>query len=125
MPVSYQIFTQKKLTIVSYTGELTLEEIIMARKQGAADPDFDPSFNVIDDIRGVTSSAISFDDIAKISSKSVLNTGVKRALVVSTDLQKGMAHMYKVLSEASGHIFEIFEDYELAYDWVMQSAADK
>ncbi|MDH5516389.1 MAG: hypothetical protein OEY36_01045 [Gammaproteobacteria bacterium] len=125
MPVKYQIFPEKKLVIVSYSAELTLQEILAARKKGAADPDFDPAYNVIDDISAVKSSTISFDDIAGISGSSVANKGVKRALFVATDLQKGMAHMYKVLSEASGHDFRIFTDYDQACEWVKQAATDE
>ncbi|MDH5393874.1 MAG: STAS/SEC14 domain-containing protein [Gammaproteobacteria bacterium] len=124
MPVSYQIFADKKLIIVTYSGALTLEEIMNARKESAADPAFEPVYNVIDDVRAVLSSSINFNEIASISGKSVLNAGVKRALVVSTDLQKGMAHMYKVLSESSGHTFHIFEDYDQALAWVLDNGRD-
>lgn len=121
MPTDYKIFPQKRLIVVSYTGVLTLEEVLVIRKKSSADPDFDSSFNVIDDISGVVSTAINFNEVSQIAGQSVSQQGVKRALVAVTDLQRGMAHMYQKMSESAGHIFRIFESYDLALAWVLDS----
>lgn len=120
MPVSYKVFADSQLVVVLYSGELTLEEIINARKEGASDPEFNPSYNVIDDITAVTASAINFDDLSSISGKSVASLGVKRALVAETDFQYGMARMYQALSESHGHVFKIFREYDAAAEWVSE-----
>ena len=119
MPVEYKILKDKRLVIVNYEGMLKLDEILAARVKCATDPDFDPDYNIIDDISGVTSSDINFDDVSRIAGNSVAHTGVKRALLAVSDFQRGMANMYQVLSESSGHKFHIFNDYDDAYRWVL------
>ena len=94
------------------------------RQKGASDPGFDSSYNVIDDISAVESSDINYEMIQRVSSQSVAKQGVRRALIVATDFQRGMAKIYKVLSESAGHNFEIFEDYDAGMDWVMSSDDD-
>ncbi|MCK4709992.1 MAG: hypothetical protein KAU21_15345 [Gammaproteobacteria bacterium] len=120
MPVSYKILPEKKLMVLHYTGELTVEEILNVRKEGAADPDSNPAYHVIDDITGVTFSKINFNDLSRISGQSVATKGVKRALVAETELQFGMARMYQILSESYGQIFQIFRDYDAASEWVLE-----
>jgi len=119
MPASYKLYPGKNLIVVTYSGGVTLEEIIAVRKQGSADPEFSPDFDVIDDISAVKSSDIKFEDLDFISRKSVASTRVKRALIAVTDFQKGMANMYKVLSESHGHIFRVFDDVDKARKWIL------
>jgi len=124
MPVDYKIEADKRLVIVRYYGHLKLEEVIAIRQKGASDPDFDPAYNIIDDISAVESSDINYEMIQRVAAQSVAKKGVRRALIVQTDLQRGMAKIYKVLSESVGHHFEIFEDYKAGMDWVMGSESE-
>lgn len=119
MPVDYKISADQHLVIVRYFGNLKLDEIMAARLKGATDPDFDPTYNVIDDISEVTASDIDYEMVRKITQQSVVQQGVRRALIAVTDLQRGMANMYKVLSESAGHRFEVFNDFEEGMNWVM------
>ena len=121
MPVRYKILPENNLVVVHYTGVLTLEDISSVRKEGASDPDFSPDYHVIDDITGVTSTKINFDDLSHISGKSVASKGVKRALVAETELQFGMARMYQTLSESHGQKFQIFRGYDAAFEWITES----
>jgi len=118
MPASYKLYPGKKLIVVTYSGDLSLEDIMAIRQQGMADPEFDPDFDVIDDVSAVNTADIRYDELNLISGKSVANTGVKRALIAVTDFQKGMSNMYKVLSESHGHFFRVFDDVDKARDWI-------
>jgi len=71
MPVDYKVVADKRLVIVRYYGHLILDEIIAARQKGASDPDFDPAYNVIDDISNVDSSDINYEMIQRVSAQSV------------------------------------------------------
>ena len=118
MPASYELFPEDHLVVVTYSGELSLEDIIAVRQQGMQDPEFDTNYDVIDDVSRVESTDIRFEELGQLSAKSVAKTGVKRAFVVTTDFQRGMANMYRVLSESHGQSFEIFKDFEQAKKWV-------
>lgn len=122
MPASYKLYPDKKLVVVTYSGDVSLKDIISVRQQGVADPDFDPGFNVIDDVSEVKTTNIRYDEFNFISGKSVANTGVKRALIAVTDFQKGMANMYKVLSESHGHLFKVFDDVDKARKWMAEGS---
>lgn len=121
MPASYQLYPDEHFVIVSYSGVLTLKDIIEVRQQGMTDPDFDAAFNVIDDVSAVKSTDIDFDSLSSLSAKSIAKVGVKRAMVAQTDLQKGMANMYRVLSESHGHVFNVFDSVERAIEWVKKT----
>lgn len=118
MPVNYQLYPDENLVVVTYSGDLSLQDIIEIRKQGMADPDFNPEFHVIDDASAVTSTSLNFDQLSQASEKSIINRGVRRALVAVTDLQRGMANMYRVLSESEGHNFKVFSDIDEAKKWI-------
>jgi len=119
VPASYQLYSHDNLVVVTYTGNVTLQEVMAVREQGKADPNFDTAFDVIDDVSAAESSDIKFGELGFLSGKSIAKTGVKRALVAVTDFQKGMANMYKVLSESHGHHFKVFDDFDKARKWVL------
>lgn len=121
MPADYKLNHEKKLLVVSYSGELTVQDIIDLRVKGMKDPEFNPSYHILDDLTAVTSTNINYDNVNQIASDSVAQPGVKRALVAVTNLQLGMANMYKVVSEPSGQIFKIFKDYDTALEWVLNA----
>ena len=125
MPADYKIVHDKRLIVVSYSGELTVKDIVDLRVKGMNDPEFNASYHILDDLSAVTSTTISYDNVTQISSGSVAQPGVKRALVAVTDLQLGMANMYKVVSEPSGQIFKIFKDYDTALEWVLNADIKK
>jgi len=125
MSADYKILHDKNLIVVSYSDELTVQDIIDLRIKGMNDPDFNPTYDVIDDLSAVTSTNINYDNVHKISSESVAQPGVKRALVAVSDLQLGMANMYKVVSEPSGQIFKIFNDYSTAMEWILATDGEK
>ena len=121
MPASYELFPEDHLVVVTYSGILSLEDIIAVRQQGMQDPDFDTNYDVIDDVSRVDSTDIQFEELNQLSGKSVAKTGVKRAIVATTDFQRGMANMYRVLSESHGQEFNIFEDFTVAKKWIKSS----
>lgn len=121
MPASYELFPEDHLVVVTYSGVLNLEDIIAVRQQGMQDPEFDANYDVIDDVSRVDSTDIRFEELDQLSGKSVAKTGVKRAIVAITDFQRGMANMYRVLSESHGQEFNIFEDFSAAKKWIKSS----
>lgn len=121
MPASLELFPEQNYAIVTYSGDLTTEDIMQIRKLGQENPAFSPRMDVIDDITLVESTNIQFDQMNQLSSKSVAKSGVKRALVVKTEFQLGMANMYRTLSESYGHHFEIFDSMKQAKKWILFS----
>jgi len=118
MPASYELFPKDRLIVVTYSGVLSLEDVVAVRQQGIEDPEFDTNYDVIDDVSRVDSTDIRFEELGQLSGKSVAKAGVKRAFVVTTDFQRGMANMYRVLSESHGQEFNIFEDISVAKNWI-------
>jgi hypothetical protein len=84
------------------------------------EPGFDISMGTLLDFRAIT----EMPTVADIEVYSAFfgsqdeRRGVKRALVVSSDLQYGMARMASAHSEGHGLQVAVFKDLESAYGWL-------
>jgi hypothetical protein len=122
MAVEYHIDTEARLLIARFSGEFTVGDVIRLRSLGRQDPRLQAGFSTIDDVTGVTEISMSQDDLARLAQQSVVQPGVRRALVAKTDLQFGMARMYQTFSEFSGQSFQVFRDIEAARAWLTGAA---
>lgn len=116
----YKIYPEQDLIINTYSGIFTIDDIVSLRQRIGEDPQYRPDLNVIEDVSRVEEVDADFSRLAGVSGGIIIEKGVKRCFVVDTDLQFGMARTYQMLSENSGHLFQIFRDYDQAYTWITQ-----
>src|SRR5690349_15306131 len=94
MPLTITVDKARGLVITHGSGVLTLEDIASARAQVRANPDFDPTFYELFDVRDIVEAQLSGAEIPRIAASSVLAPGVCRAFVVANQKQHGLARMF-------------------------------
>ena len=101
-------------------GEGTLSDDDLRGHQAAvrADPKFDPGFRQLWDFRAVSEVAVSTDCVRDLSRTSSFAEGSRRALVVHSDLQFGLARMFQTLTEHTPHVVGVFRDLDEARAWL-------
>ena len=106
------------LIVTRATGVLTFEDVLSARAQAQANPNFNAGYNDLFDLREVTEIRISGAEMARIAATSVLARGVCRAFVVTTQVQYGMARMFSGLAEPHDQNVFVFRDLAVAEAWL-------
>jgi hypothetical protein len=120
VPASYQIDKARRLIISTAVGFLTGAEILAHQQQLQRDPDFNPDCSQIFDCTGVTGNSLSADDIKAIATKTIFSARSRRAVVVATDDQFGLARMFEILREGQGEYgIRVFRDQERAFQWAV------
>ena len=105
------------------TGRLKLEELVGALEEVYGADDFDPDQDVVWDVRDADLTAFSSGDIRRVTDLVRENWGTssssRAALVVSRDVDFGLARMYEQLLDtgSSGEV-RVFRDYEEAVAWL-------
>ena len=82
------------------------------------DPDFDPSYNQLVDLRAITDFAISAAELRIITLYRLYNEKRRRAIVADEDITFGMARMYEVFREDAPEEIKLFRDMADARRWL-------
>jgi len=121
--VTTKIDPKKNRRYHTVQGEITLVRLRNALAEVYARPDYRPDSSSLWDLRKATTQHISGAEVQSIASmvkKHWGTTGAPRsALVVSTDLDYGMARVYEILM--AGDIapqVRVFRDLEEAKAWL-------
>jgi len=118
MAIDYTIFPEEKLICVKYSGVFNKIDIVNARKFVSEDKDYNPVFNVIEDVSAVEEVDANFDELSKLSPESIMQKDIKHCIVAVTELQFAMSRMYQMLAEYAGHEIHIFKSLEEAKSWI-------
>ena len=119
MPLTVSIDTARQLVVTRGSGTLTMDDVASARAQLRANPDFDPTFYELFDVRDVTDVELTGAEMARIAATSVLAHGVCRAFVVSNQKQHGLARMFSGLAEPHEQRVLVFRDIDVAESWLL------
>ncbi len=121
MAVSYRIDKALGLLVVVGRGAITDQEIGEYAETVAADPDLACVRMELADFRDAefTVSPAGITRLAGLDRERLASLGeVKRALVVSNDLQYGLVRMYGQYLALAGHQVMPFRDMEEAREWL-------
>lgn len=118
MPASYQIDKPLGLIITKGQGVLTGQDIRTHRQRLLDDPNFDPSYNQIIDLRDVVKFAVVGAEMSGIATDSIFNEKSRRAIVAEKDVDFGMARMYEMYGEANPSQVIVFRDMAEARRWL-------
>ena len=118
--VSYRIDPDRRLLVVTYFGAVTLADIRATQDLVRADPQFDASLSMLLDGRRGDFSGLSPDDLRRIAIGTPGRPGTRRAFVVNTQINYGLARMFHSLSAAQGDDFPValFETVDEALRWL-------
>jgi hypothetical protein len=118
MPLTITVDKARGLVITHGSGVLTLEDIASARSQVRANPDFDPTFYELFDMRDVAEAKFTGAEVARIAASSVLGPRVCRAFVVANQKQHSLARMFSGFAEPHDQRVDIFRDMSVAESWL-------
>jgi hypothetical protein len=123
MSISYEIFKDTRLIIVTSSGPADVNEIIDMLARARSDPDFDITFDVLWDASERTAPFTSEDmrTIADYVRKHLLqgDKPSKRAFVVSKDVDFGMVRLYENYRTFKSTVdIEVFKNRGEALKWL-------
>jgi hypothetical protein len=118
MPLTVSVDKARGLVITHGSGVLSMSDVADARAQVRANPDFDPAFYELFDVREVTEIQLTGAEMARVAASSVLAPGVCRAFVVSNQKQHGLARMFSGLAEPHDQRVLVFRDISVAESWL-------
>ena len=115
--IDFSIDKDRRLVVVKFEGDVTVQEIAKYVESLVAHPDFDPTFSEITDLRGVQSFDLQANDFLTLADQiDPFSLTAKRAFVVRTSLQNQAARMHKFLRPH--RTIEIFESVAQAEEWL-------
>jgi len=121
MAISYQILKDKRLVIVTTSGETTLNETIQSLEQMFDDPEYSLEYDLLwDDTERTT--IFTYDDIQKMAQHFKHYRGdkaPKRAFVVSRADKYGMTRVVNTMASVSSQAqIGLFQDRKEALKWL-------
>jgi hypothetical protein len=118
MPITYSIDPIRSLVRVRIWGVLTAAELQDHYARLAADPAFDPTFSRLTDARDTERFDATSGEVQHAAEGHLFAAGVRRAIVVATDYQFGMARMFSTFASNIEQQVEVFRDLEDAEAWL-------
>ncbi len=100
MPITSKIDLERHIVYSYFNGVISEADIIRHGTALKSDPNFDPAFHEILDVRGITELEASSAMIQKIaSSKSIFNPDSMHAIIAPAGLLFGLSRMFQMLSD--------------------------
>jgi hypothetical protein len=119
LPARFEIDSEKRLVVVRFISEVTVQKITQYATDLQAHPAFRPTFGEIADLRKVREINLQADDFLRLADKiDPFSWEARRAFVVQNTLQSHAARMHRILRPKRN--IEIFESFEQAERWVRE-----
>ena len=116
--IEFHIDKDRRLVVVKFGRRTTMEDIANYAQHLVSDPDFQPTFSEIIDLREVEYLNLEANDFLKLADKiDPFSMEAKRAFVVRTSVQSHAARMHKILR--NNRNIEIFRSFEEGERWVL------
>jgi len=106
MPITTEYDEERGLITTRATGVLTPEALAAHQGLLQDDPRFDPDFDHVFDLSGVTRLEATSDQIRDIAAHRVFSHNSRRAVVAPRDAEFGMARMYGIFAGLTGTLPE-------------------
>ena len=118
LPATYEIDRQRRLITSRLWGPVTDREVFDHNQKLRSDPQFDPTYQQLVDLTGVTEIVVTTSMINETSLDQFFEPGTRRAMVAVDDAVYGMARMFALRAESVGQTIQIFRDAERAREWL-------
>jgi hypothetical protein len=120
MPFSYVVYREHRLVISIGLDLVTWEEIKTRQDQTKTDPEFNPEFNQIVDLRAVTGFDMTSDQARLLARRMIFAATSKRAFVAASPAVFGVGRMWEIFSEMSENPsqIQVFYDLPSALRWL-------
>ena len=120
MPFDYAVYKERRLVVSIGIGLVTWVEIKARQDQTKTDPNFDPEFDQIVDLRLVTGFEMSPEQTRSLARRRIFSSNSKRAFVATNASVFGVGRMWESYTEFSddpSHI-QVFYDLPSALKWI-------
>ena len=124
MPASYTIDKTRRLVLSTAAGPFNDGDAMAHMLSLTSDPDFDPTFRQLYDLREVTSSELSGDEMRAGAMMNPWNKGARRAFVCDQDVMFGLARMFEMLTDQGGDQIKVFREIPDALAWLGLDSID-
>ncbi|MFL5619006.1 MAG: hypothetical protein ACJ79A_11525 [Gemmatimonadaceae bacterium] len=118
MSIVYWIDPVRPLVHVRAWGALTPTQLREHQARLAADPQFDPAFWQLTDLRELVHVDGSTEELEANSVHPLFCPGVRRAVLVANEYQIAFTRLFAKLATAVGQQVKIFHDPEAAERWL-------
>jgi hypothetical protein len=118
VPITYAIDPDKRLVVSHIWGPATESEVHEHNQKLRHDPLFDPTYQQLADMSGVTELLVPTSTVRDTALDSFFAPGVRRAFVACADGVFGMARMFALHAESQGQVVEVFRDRHAAEEWL-------
>ena len=120
MPFSYVVYKDRRLVISTGSGLVTWSEIKARQDETQTDPNFDPEFNQIVDLRTVTGFVMTPDETRLLAQRHIFSADSKRAFVAPDPSVFGVGRMWGTFTELSESPSDVrvFYDLPSALKWL-------
>jgi len=120
VPIRYVIYKDLRLVVSIGYGRMAYAEIKAHQDALLADPEFDPGFNQLIDMRGVATLDISIDEAKLAANRKLFSPGSRRAFLATSPSVFGMGRLLETYHEmsASPSRASVFYDLSSALEWL-------
>jgi hypothetical protein len=118
LPASYEIDHKQRLVTSRLWGTITEDEVHNHNKKLRTDPAFNPSYQQLVDLTGITEIKVGTSMINTTALDQFFSPGTRRAFVASSDATFGMARMFAMRAEGLGQTIEVFREPDKAKAWL-------
>ena len=119
MPFGYVVYKDLRLVVSTGLDRVSWTEIKASQDQTKTDPNFNPEFDQIVDLRATTSFEMTSEQARVLARRMIFSFSSKRAFVASRPAIFGMGRMWEAYTELSDNPsqIEVFYDLSLALKW--------
>ena len=118
MATQYQIDPASGVVFTVFGGAITFEEVVAHAVELRGDPSFHPRFAELLDLREVTFTNLTFEELELLSRTiDPFSRAARRAIVASSDLMYGTSRMYQEARGAEGNV-QVFRTMKEARQWL-------
>ena len=118
MPFTHTIDAERRLVRTRVWGVVTEDEARGSAATLLNDPSFDPTFAQLADMRELIRVDVGADTIRDLAVMRLFHPEARRALVVTSGLQRGIAHMTTTYADLGDQQMALFEDMAEAERWL-------
>jgi hypothetical protein len=120
MALNYVVRKKDRLVLSSGSGRVTWSDIKELQDQSKTDPNFDPEFNQLVDLRAVTHIEMSTEQTRVLARRMIFSFTSKRAFIVPNTTVFGVIRMWEIVTELSDNPSQIrvFHDLPSALKWL-------
>jgi hypothetical protein len=124
MPFSYVVYKDLRLVVSTGHDRVCWTEIKACQDQTKTDPNFNPQFDQIVDLRATTRFDMTGEQARVLARRMIFSFSSKRAIVASHPVAFGMGRMWETFTELSDNPsqLQVFHNLPLALRWLGREA---